>query len=69
MTKKEKFIKEQKQARTVKLASVIIGIVWTVSIIASITGGWVLRSNFEHEVSSRVDYRLEQRELLSKESQ
>ena len=66
--KKEAFIKEQKQARTVKLSSVVIGILWFASIIAAIGTGVVLRSNFESEVSSRVDHRLEQRELVSKES-
>lgn len=32
--------------------------------VASTAFGWFMRSDFESEVSKRVDYRLEQRELV-----
>jgi len=64
MTNKEKFIKDQKQARTIKVKTLLIAITMAVALIGSFIGGWIGRSNFEAEVASRVDYRLEQREVV-----
>jgi hypothetical protein len=66
-SKLNKFIEEEKQARTIRVKSLVIGIVFTLALMGSFIGGWIVRSNFESEVASRVDYRLEQRELVSKE--
>lgn len=67
MSKKEEYIKKEKQARTIKVKTLVIGLIWFISLVASNIGGWVMRSNFESEVAKRVDYRLEQRELVSKD--
>jgi len=61
---KEAQIKEIKQAATIKVKTLIISLVWAATIVAALITGWIGRSNFESEVASRVDYRLEQRELV-----
>ena len=66
---KEQFVQEQKQAATIKVKTVVLAIIWLATIIGASITGWVGRSNFESEVASRVDFRLEQRELVKEVEQ
>jgi len=54
MSKKQDFIKEQKQARTVKVRTVVIGIVWFATIVAAMGTGWMTRSDFDSTIRSEV---------------
>ena len=54
MSKKQDFIKKEKQARTVKVRTVIIGIVWFATIVAALGTGWFVRSDFDSTIRSEV---------------
>ena len=60
----EEFVKEQKQAATIRVKTLVIALIWVATVVAGVGFGIYIRSNFEAEVASRVDYRLEQRELV-----
>lgn len=57
MTRKqavEQFNKETKQERTIKVKTLLIGLLWFATIIASGIAGWTFRSDFSNEVRSEV---------------
>jgi len=56
-TKQDKineFNKAEKQARTIKVKTLVLAILWAASIIGALIGGWTLRSDFASEVRSEV---------------
>jgi len=58
MGKKQDFIKSEKQARTIKVKTMLIGITMFVALVGAFVGGWFVRSDFDstirQEVSSTV---------------
>ena len=57
MTKQEaikKFNKETKQQATIKVRTLIIAVLWLVTIVGALIAGWTFRSNFANEVRSEV---------------
>lgn len=65
-SKKEKFIKEQKEAATIKVKTLIIGFVWAATLIAALIGGWNLRTYDNARVNGEA-HRLV--EIVSKQDQ
>jgi hypothetical protein len=65
MTTKEKFIKEQKTERTVKLKTVIVAIAFVLVAIGGTVLGWLGRSNFDSSIRATVTSQVQ--ELTVKE--
>lgn len=52
--KKKEFVEKQRKEYTVKVKTLVIGILWFVSIFATFVAGWNVRSDFANEVRSEV---------------
>lgn len=52
--KKKEFVEKQRKEYTVKVKTLVVGILWFVSLFAALVAGWSLRSDFANEVRSEV---------------
>lgn len=53
-TTEQKASKVQKQPRTIKVRTVVVVILWTLSMIASLIAGWTLKSADNDRVSNEA---------------
>jgi len=60
MSKKEQFIKEQRTARTVKVRSLVVGLLVAIAIITAFISGWFVRSDFDSTIRSQVNAQVQQ---------
>ena len=54
MTKKEAAIKEIKEAKTIRVKTLVISLLVAAAILGSFIGGWMTRSNFDATIKAQV---------------
>lgn len=60
MTKKEAAIKEIKQARTIKIKTLVIGLIWFATVVTSFIYGGLVMSDVNAKIRGQVTEQLNQ---------
>lgn len=57
---KAKYIEETKAAKTIKVKTLIVSILFIAALLATFIGGWVSRSNFDATIKDQVNAQVQE---------